>query len=397
MGFSIQYCPLFQANLWHGYFLHPVDNDSNALDLSILEGLISNSELVGNYNIGNVLAFIPSLRTRELMAQYKMRFRATPMGFSVWTEVKTSSASEEGPFQPFVPYDQSFKLVIGVQVKAPDFYNFTDLPLSANETAIYYFSNQAGHEQNSLQLLSQEGGSNYVSDSDRLPIYANTKVIDVSDLEEPFIRLVFSNELHTLTTEYGEENGEENLQQCLLQPRNLPSGKYQIEAFAADGSILNLNDFPNSFYWNSGDIANNTFAVIEIFHFTDGRLGNYNLLSQEQQLRQPTYTLWWRNRITKWRYVFDADQPVPDADCDVDFENGNNNLFITKADQPLVDRYRKICYRKAVEEDPTTEVVEARPELLLPNPTADRIYPVKNRTEIFSEIYMGRTDFNKLI
>jgi hypothetical protein len=83
-----------------------------------------------------------------------------------------------------------------------------------------------------------------------------------------------------------------------------------------------------------------------------------------------TFELQFGNRSTWWRYIFNKSQTVSGAD-DVEIENGNPRILITKTEKPLTHRGFV-----AVEFDGEE----------LPNPGAKLIKPVSGK--IFSEIYM---------
>ena len=82
--------------------------------------------------------------------------------------------------------------------------------------------------------------------------------------------------------------------------------------------------------------------------------------------------LYFENRQTFWRYIFQINQTVAPAD-DVIVENSDKRVLVTKNKYPLVQR----------------GFVEVRlNEVELPNPDAHQIKPDVSSNKIYSEIYM---------
>jgi len=130
------------------------------------------------------------------------------------------------------------------------------------------------------------------------------------------------------------------------------------------------------------DLPSGAFSIVEICHRPG--LGHYALFDAAQNLLSPVYTLWWQNRLTYWRYLFDKDQPAPVAGSDVKPDGTGQNRLVTEKPFPLQNRYRPVRY-----------FISAGEQALLPNPEPYRIYP--EGKDFFSEVYMNKIDFKKRI
>jgi hypothetical protein len=116
----------------------------------------------------------------------------------------------------------------------------------------------------------------------------------------------------------------------------------------------------------------NLFGIIKLWmkgensslHITDAT-GNI----PESETR---FELFFGNRKTYWRYLFNNDQTVASED-DVEIENGDAKTLITKNEQPLTQNGFVSIELGGVE---------------LPNPDAKLIKPNSTNNKIYSEIYM---------
>lgn len=391
MSVITTYRPLCKVCQWHAYYLHPVDvavgdlispsGRPNALKTAKQEEIANNTALAAQNLLSNDLSISPSGPTHRFMDRGKMVLREEPSGFSIWLRAKKTGAN----FQPFAPLDTPFKLTFGLTVKNAAFFNFT---LHEGKGGVYYFSNRANNRFSGTNYLNANPPQtsppqNYASAADRFPLRSGGLALEVSAvLQTDFLRFVLADALHSAEFVFEKGPDEAFLTKCHIVPQGTPSGLYELRAFGKDG--LEIAVLKQTFFWNSGDLPPDILGVIEIFHLPGGALGPYALLDAEQRLLSPVYTLWWQNRSTFWRYLFEKNQPLPDANnvaCQVRSEAPNR--FVTKERMPLLSRFRAVRL--------VTTPAGNGEEVLLPNPDPERIYP--EGSDYYSEIQMNRTDF----
>ena len=391
------YRPFFQLCLWQAYYLHPAEIDAgdlidatgrpNAIKTLKQEEFAADPARTKNYSVNDDLEITPSGTSERIMQKANILYRAESSGFSLWLRARAMSA---GKFQPHVPLDTPFKLTFAIRAKNPAFFNFTDLDTNTPTGAVYYFSNRADNRFLNTNYLNATPAQlsppqNYASALDRVPVRANTLSVDVAALQTDFVRFVLINPLTPAEIVFEKTAEEDFLKTCSIP--GIPSGLYELKAFARNGS--EIPSLKRTFFWNAGDIPSDAFGIVEIFHLPGSLPPPYALLGADQQLLSPVYTLWWQNRSTFWRYLFDLDQPAPDAahpDCSVKLEDPNlKKQLLSKSKQPLVNTYRKMFFRKT----------NSSENILLPNPAPDRIY--LEGADYYSEIHLNKTDFEKII
>ena len=412
MSAQIIYRPFCHVNIWHGYYLHPGEWSNNELEVynndpDIPDQMQIIESLPKHYSILNDLRFFPVGDSLQLMNDGKMLFREHQNGFSIWIRAKAISdgldQTLDPKYKPSVPMDLGFKLIIPFRLQNWEFVNFTNIGMNGTSRGIYYFSNKAGNPHYetigaenkllSLFLNDKEAPQHYISEKDRIPICNNVRIIDVTNLQLKFVRFDITSKddpSHRMSITFTAQDVQDFLETCKIHLINLPSGVYEQKAYTLEEGVeVEIPGLQEIFYLNTGDISADTFGIIELFHLADGSLGEYGLLNDRQQLQCPTYTLWWQNRMTKWRYIFNHEQPIPDeTNGDVKFETADKKQLITKTEQPLLHNYRKIRYRLV---DPgSTE------EFSLPNPGTDRIYPDRTSNQVYSEVRMGNIMLNKI-
>ncbi len=114
------------------------------------------------------------------------------------------------------------------------------------------------------------------------------------------------------------------------------------------------------------------FGIVRIF--ISGENNSLDVLGANHKIPQPpkSYEIFINNRKTIWRYIFDSDQSVKNKD-DVQPENGNSKILITKEEKPLTK---------------TGFVMVKLDKNELPNPAINLIKPDNATHKNYSEIYM---------
>ncbi|MEN8115395.1 MAG: hypothetical protein ABFS16_00330 [Bacteroidota bacterium] len=116
----------------------------------------------------------------------------------------------------------------------------------------------------------------------------------------------------------------------------------------------------------------NLFGVVKIR--MKGETSALDVTGATGEIPEPyqVFEIIFENRKTVWRYYFDEDQKVKNKD-DVEEENGNARILVTKDLQPLTQKGFVSIELGGVE---------------LPNPDASLVKPNSTNNKIYSEIYM---------
>ncbi|MEM6723363.1 MAG: hypothetical protein AAF598_04950 [Bacteroidota bacterium] len=368
MATRITYKRLFECRIWHHYHLDLGQSVFGAGDAASQEARVQ------SYQVADFLDIVPSIETKRLLAGHRMRMIHYPLGFFVGMEADPSDTD-----RPFMELDEQATLRFYLRIKDPLFQNYSNLPLSNPFNAadgwpmIYRFSN-AGHvdahfpnltaiasifDNAAAATASGDGdpatfaylagdllvndsttpttlfeakrhtNSNTASEADWNPIttpylhFANRndriRLIGAAlnytfDPANPTVRLRATKIGGTLSRSKEFDNSDQLTHQ--LDLRNLPAGRYQIEASALSGPA-----FTDTFecYLDETIRLGNIWGVIEIDLSTTN--GAFNLLDGSGAFNEAQYDLRIRNRSTFWRYldetafaaltVVGADNPLP--------------------------------------------------------------------------------------
>jgi hypothetical protein len=117
---------------------------------------------------------------------------------------------------------------------------------------------------------------------------------------------------------------------------------------------------------------NQLFGIVRIY--ITGENNSLDILKANHKIPQPPkyFEVFFKNRQTFWRYIFNSDQTVKNND-DVKKENGNAKVLITKTEKPLTKNgFVSIKLDKNE----------------LPNPSINLIKPDTINHKNYSEIYM---------
>ena len=151
MSIQISYRPLCNVKILHGYYLHPNLLPDNLLTTTQQRDISDNLTQLGNYTILNDLSITPTAATQQLMAGFRIIFRSSPLGFSLWLQAEKHGTT----FSPFIPFSEPLCFTFQLQVKHASFWNFTNLPLNNLSTRLYYFSNLANNRNSYTLYLNR--------------------------------------------------------------------------------------------------------------------------------------------------------------------------------------------------------------------------------------------------
>jgi len=116
----------------------------------------------------------------------------------------------------------------------------------------------------------------------------------------------------------------------------------------------------------------NLFGIITIFNTAENNQLNITTGSGKIPQNPKNFELYFENRQTFWRYIFQTDQTVSGPD-DVKVEKSDKRVLVSKKKYPLTQRGFVEVQMNDVE---------------LPNPNAQQIKPDASSNKIYSEIYM---------
>ncbi|MEO1434576.1 MAG: hypothetical protein AAFV80_03515, partial [Bacteroidota bacterium] len=407
----ITYQRLFECRIWHHYHLDLGQTVFGAGDAASQEARVQ------VYNVADFMEIIPSPETKRLLAGHRMRMIQYPLGFFVGMEADPSDTD-----RPFVELDNQAILRFYLKIKDPIFQNYSNLPLnnpflvSDRLPMIYRFSNVGhadGHFPNLTAIapaFDNVAASAAAGDGDpetfaylagdllmddqttptelfeaiRRTNSNTSSTADWNSITAPFLHFVNRNDqirlvgaalnytfsvpntnVRLTATKLGstlsrtQDFSTNDLLTHQLDLRNLPAGRYQIEAIDLSGPTV-LETF--ECYLDETIRLGDIWGVIEIDLSETN--GGYNLLDGGGAFNEPQFDLRIRNRSTFWRYLDET------AFAAVAVDGADNPLPLTR------DGFLSV----------TRNMNE------LPNPSAHRI-----RTEpdaIYSEIIIDQDLYN---
>lgn len=386
------------------------------------------------YRLENDLLIVPTAETRKLLSDKKLIFKRDHTGFLVGGQVEPMGG---GGFMPVSELTESFSLHFAVYLKNPLFYNFTNLrleeDLSDKDRHLYYFTNRADNEVNGNLYLSRSmpsfdpnqdyeaselivdnsdplnpemleaienngpGAFNaanwrqifpginplfqFVGREDRIVTRPSVFKHDVAAVSQEILVFHFTNAKgrHAGTIVRRSTEAGTPLSTCELDLSTYISGFYSMTVF--DGVGTAIPQLSLTFFMDDELYSKRPFAVIECIHEPDGSLGDYRWFdhTNQDQLRDPVYTIRWKNRATWWRYYHedtpDISSPMLEH-LDPLVNSPNHRILISTSPVALTQLGREV-----------TATATNGDLILLPNPGVETIYPEGGR--IFSELNMG--------
>lgn len=201
--------------------------------------------------------------------------------------------------------------------------------------------------------------------------------IPINDSLELTFLLKLRNNTFFNYTDLGFENAGKLFFFSNRRPATEP-GTYPLMRVSGGNTVLN-DDFVLSAAGAEDETAqlttterNGLFAIVKVG--MKGQTASLDVTGTGGAIPDPfqTFELIFGNRKTTWRYIFDEEQKVKNKD-DVEEENGNKKVLVTKTAQPLTSKGFVSIELGGVE---------------LPNPDASLVKPNSTNNKIYSEIYM---------
>lgn len=391
--------------LWHDFYLGQPSPPPLALP--------------NNYTIADCLNLIPSEDSVRLLRNLRWVFRPQPAGANLFVNVTETGSDEQ--FQPVVSVSQPYRLTFWLTVKNSYFLNYTNLPLADVQHQIYYFSNQRNNQQNGTVFLSQplptyasgEGyplgqlvshgdltlealrsldavpdepnpddwetlpASQYVSGGDRLPRqkrYWKGEVLSVRPGETVRLRMRDGNGHIAIATDIAVPDGH-------LVGAPLPVSIDLVSLSPGRYQLLQQEEVIDEFVFAGVQEAQTALALVEIFLNSDNvdpDLSPIRLQNPQTILQPQTYVIRFKNRATRWRYLYQRPHG-----CD------RTNLPETFT---LIDELSYATTRPVgLQKQPDRVFVDCQ-NAPLPSPTVSQIKPEtdanRSVSQIFSDVFL---------
>ncbi|MEO1624801.1 MAG: hypothetical protein AAFV25_06570, partial [Bacteroidota bacterium] len=340
---NIQYKSLFEVNILHHYFLSGGASNKEYGQMNASEKAVQDRL----YNLSDVVELIPDARTLKQMRGLKQVHRSTARGFRVM-----ASVTEED--RPVVDLPEGQRWTFALCLKDPNFWNYTALrmrpsfdqsnPLRSDiQRALYFsnatsglmaphlsqpiaaFDNRVSYQMNDLCLFN---GKTYEAVRNNppgaSPIAANSgwQEIDVQSyathrdelrLRPAVFHYRFTQDnvwaLFQLKNWKGdliyEEHGQSSAENRSFPIRmtTSPPGWYKLEVSGRNYSET------QDFYYHPEFRLRPVLGFVEMFH-QQGLAADVALLDGDGKLREPSFDIRFKNRLTQWRYVDSKDQSV---------------------------------------------------------------------------------------
>lgn len=313
---DIKFGSLFTIGLLHNYFADQLCDDF------VITPTNSTAALLSGHNIV----------VRQLDDQF-------------YAGIKTNGANS-----PFIVPEEGLQLTFMLQLTAPLFFNYTNLPLSWPSGNIYHFTNRNNNSSNSRNFLS-------------LPTpYSNTTTYNIGDIALNATGTVFeairtimgtpppadgvlsaswlqvdvpaarnryvsgADEVQwlsslsswNLTTPaasvvlnvwgydlVARDYTQVVLSQTLNFPQPVSSFNLDLSSLTPGRYQLGINGTQQAIYVNDELAGTGTFAVIDIFQEASLPAG-YQLLDGSGNLLSPVYSVFFLNRATIWKYTLNS-------------------------------------------------------------------------------------------
>ena len=135
-----KYHRLFEVRLLHEYFLLGEDRLDFFTEPAAQRSVLLQKRVQdGNYKLVDDLVIIPTIETKKIIENYRLKFKQTSLGMIVGSEGTTNSA---GVHFPKINLNAELEMNFRIQVKNSLFKNYTLIPFKQNTPGNYFFSNQ---------------------------------------------------------------------------------------------------------------------------------------------------------------------------------------------------------------------------------------------------------------
>lgn len=396
MSLKLTYETFFELNVLHHFYL----NNGEELYDNLTDQ--EKFRIQNKYSVHDFLSITPTAQTQALLASNQLIYKSTNKGLICGTKYSLENDLKK----PVVMPDENLCLSFKVNLNDGLFYNYTSLPFKAPTGYSYYFTNDASVSKRLFPSLTAlyavfKSGTEYYPGDMLVNNAANPTKLFIAQKRNstsPTVAAItaglwkqdalvdgkplsyagsndlmrrFGNLFIYEATEEGKipllsiEDRKGNLIPLITQVEtgkynkvktelnNLPEGLYTAKITTADASYAD-----KFFFYRSVDLS--AWAFIDICIKTGDAA--YNLLTGDDVLKSPVFTIRFKNRFTFWRYIGKAFGP-----------NSVSEAMLPLTKQGFI----------------TVKVKDKNDVLTtndLPNPSPQMIKPESD--QIFSEIYM---------
>jgi hypothetical protein len=250
--------------------------------------------------------------------------------------------------KPFTIPDEGMQMTFFLQLKAPLFFNYTNLPFTYTSGKIYHFTNRNNNSSNGKNFLSlstpynntttYKPGDLATNASGTIfeAIRTSTGITPPADgvlsnawiqvdpatsrnrymSEADAVQWLPSRSTYHFTADQSSANiqvwgydltARDYTRSLLTQTINFthPSRSFTLDltGLSPGRYKMNINGTEGGIYINDELIGTDAFAVIEIFQESSLPAAN-QLLDGSNNLKSPLYSLYFLNRSTIWKYVY---------------------------------------------------------------------------------------------
>ncbi|MFW5663401.1 MAG: hypothetical protein ACOCYD_00025 [bacterium] len=334
MAFQSEFAKLFEVKILHHFFLNK--GQANFAQLPEEE----QEEILQKYDTRHIFQITPTPETLKALNGHKYIFRTTAEGLFVGLQVERNN----DVVTPLITPADDLQLTFLITIKDGGFMNYTALPLDRSPGKAYLFMNTAQNAPKSFPHLTTvppvfENGKTYfpgdmLSDNESAisTLYTALQKTGTTPGTQPWwlaetaenqTQLYYANvnDLFPVVNDFltyrvSEQDLEPSITLTNAQGEELDfthtylPGTYRM-------AQMDLRQFPggmyNAHFHSASPVYDQTlkfflvkqqeipFGIIHISAKSDS--ANYDLLSDEGNLRSPVFEIRFRNRMTHWRYV----------------------------------------------------------------------------------------------
>jgi hypothetical protein len=332
----------------------------------------------------------PSAITQQVINGHKAV--AKQYANALYTGIKTGfyTGIQSGgvpPLTPFVAIDTGMQMTFFMKLINPLFANYTNLPLVATSGMIYYFTNRNNNLSNGKSFLTSKilpysGGSTYkpgdlavngagivfsaIKSNDPAHLFNttdaahwmqvdNNQYLSANDVLQWLPSVSTYNlggpQLSAAISVLGYDTVATTYTQSVISTTlnfNSPLSSFPLDLSSLDPGkySLTVNGVQQWIYINDELSGSKVFAVIDIFN--DATPPSCQLVTAGQVLTSPTYSIYFLNRATIWKYtlVSTTAGTIQDTLNTYHFNNTANttvpSTFISQTPIPLSDQALKL-------------------------------------------------------
>lgn len=232
----LTYRRLFAIEIWHDYFLTFLGETNPRILLN---------DLPEDYNIGQFIEIRPSAETLKIFKNFGLKYLSTATGLEVYANAISLG---DNNWKTAISLLNEMLLSFELFAKTPDFFSFTNLPLSIPFSAIIYLNNRGNNNTNDGLYLSTT--LNVFATDTAYHIGAIVKKEDIPNHQRIYISIADSSVNEALPDEHANYSNDKWIgfeYRNSTSQDNLDSGVQSI----TDDDTLNV--WSDSFYYEENN------------------------------------------------------------------------------------------------------------------------------------------------